>query len=63
MSHTAAGTERVQMDVEEKKPKINWPRASEAVKYRQFDDTMSEAVSRLREIQQVCRQRRVKRRG
>ena len=48
VSQTAAGTDRVQMEVAEKKPKINWPRASDTVKYRQFDDTMSEAVSRLR---------------
>ena len=48
MSHTAAGTDTAQMKVADKKPKINWPKASETVKFRQFDETMSVAVSRLR---------------
>jgi hypothetical protein len=48
MSRTAAGTEEAQTGVAERKPKINWPKGSEAVKYKQFDATMSEVVSRLR---------------
>ena len=48
MSQTEAGTEEAQTGVEERKPKINWPKGSEAVKYKQFDATMSEVVSRLR---------------
>ena len=48
VSHTAAGTDRAQMKVADKKPKINWPKASETAKFRQFDETMSVAVSRLR---------------
>ena len=32
----------------EKKPKINWPKASETEKYRKFDDTMAKVVSNLR---------------
>ena len=48
VSHTAAGTDRAQMKVADKKPKINWPKASETVKFRQFDETMWVAVSRLR---------------
>jgi len=48
LGHTTAGKDRVQVEVAEKKPKINWPKASDTVKYRQFDETMSEVVSRLR---------------
>ena len=48
MSHTTAGKAQVPEGVAERKPKINWPKANEAVKYRQFDDTMAEVVSKLR---------------
>ena len=47
-NHTTAAKKR-HIEVSERKPKINWPKASEAGKYRQFDDTMSEVISNLRE--------------
>ena len=47
MDHTTA-VKGKKMEVPDKKPKINWPKASEAEKYRQFDDTMSVVVANLR---------------
>ena len=46
-NHTTAVRQK-QPEVSEKKPKINWPKACETEKYRQFDDTMSVVVAGLR---------------
>ena len=45
--HTTATRQKV-IEVPDKKPKISWPKANEAEKYRQFDESMSMVIANLR---------------